>query len=120
MIWTIVSKAEMEGYAIPPVFQYYREVVGRENIRLTIVDEDDPLDFVEEKDIVLLRTASRSLIETIEGKGVATTAEHYSVYQKASDKAELARLLGSDTLTQAALSNARELRRQALDQKKDK
>lgn len=34
--------------------------------------------------------------------------------------AELARLLGSDTLTQAALSNARELRRQALDQKKDK
>lgn len=93
MIWTIVSKAEMEGYAIPPVFQYYREVVGRENIRLAVVDEDDPLDFVGEKDIVLLRTASRSLIETIEAKGVATTAEHYSVYQLASDKAELARLL---------------------------
>ncbi len=32
--------------------------------------------------------------------------------------AELARLLGSDTLTQAALSNARELREQALNQKK--
>ncbi len=31
--------------------------------------------------------------------------------------AELARLLGSDTLTQAALSNAREMRRQALEQK---
>ena len=93
MIWTIVSKAEMEGYAIPPVFQYYREVVGRENIRLAVVDEDDPLDFVGEKDIVLLRTASGSLIETIEAKGVATTAEHYSVYQQASDKAELARLL---------------------------
>lgn len=93
MIWTIVSKAEMEGYAIPPVFQYYREVVGRENIRLAVVDEDDPLDFVGEKDIVLLRTASRSLIETIEAKGVPTTAEHYSVYQQASDKAELARLL---------------------------
>lgn len=93
MIWTIVSKAEMEGYAIPPVFQYYREVVGRENIRLAVVDEDDPLDFVGEKDIVLLRTASRSLIETMKAKGVATTAEHYSVYQLASDKAELARLL---------------------------
>lgn len=93
MIWTIVSKAEMEDYAIPPVFQYYREVVGRENIRLAVVDEDDPLDFVGEKDIVLLRTASGSLIETIEAKGVATTAEHYSVYQLASDKAELARLL---------------------------
>lgn len=93
MIWTIVSKAEMEGYAIPPVFQYYREVVGRESIRLAVVDEDDPLDFVGEKDIVLLRTASGSLIETIETKGVATTAEHYSVYQLASDKAELARLL---------------------------
>ena len=83
----------MEGYAIPPVFQYYREVVGRENIRLAVVDEDDPLDFVGEKDIVLLRTASRSLIETMKAKGVATTAEHYSVYQLASDKAELARLL---------------------------
>lgn len=32
--------------------------------------------------------------------------------------AELARLLGSDVLTQAALSNARELREQALEQKK--
>ena len=32
--------------------------------------------------------------------------------------AELARLLGSDTLTQAALSNAQELREQALEQKK--
>lgn len=83
----------MEGYAIPPVFQYYREVVGRENIRLAVVDENDPLDFVMENDIVLLRTASKNLIETIERKGVATTAEHYSVYQLASDKAELARLL---------------------------
>lgn len=93
MIWTIVSKAEMEGYAIPPVFQYYREVIGRENIRLAIVDENDPLDFVREHDIVLLRTASKNLIETIERKGVTTTAEHYSVYQQASDKAGLARLL---------------------------
>lgn len=83
----------MEGYAIPPVFQYYREVVGRENIRLAVVDDNDPLDFVMENDIVLLRTASKNLIETIERKGVSTTAEHYSVYQQASDKAELAVLL---------------------------
>lgn len=93
MIWTIVSKAEMEGYAIPPVFQYYREVIGRENISLSVVDEDDPLDFIRYGDLVLLRTASRKLIETIESKGVATTAEHYSVYQQASDKAELGRFL---------------------------
>lgn len=93
MIWTIVSKGEMEVYAIPPVFQYYREVVGRENIRLAVVDDNDPLDFVMENDIVLLRTASKNLIDTIERKGVATTAEHYSVYQQASDKAELAVLL---------------------------
>ncbi|MDE6701973.1 MAG: DNA repair protein RecN, partial [Acetatifactor sp.] len=33
--------------------------------------------------------------------------------------AELARLLGSDVLTQAALSNARELREQALEQKSE-
>ena len=73
MIWTIVSKGEMEVYAIPPVFQYYREVVGRENIRLAVVDDNDPLDFVMENDIVLLRTASKNLIDTIERKGVATT-----------------------------------------------
>lgn len=34
--------------------------------------------------------------------------------------AELARLLGSDSLTQAALSNAQEMRRQALDHKRSK
>lgn len=89
MIWSIVSKAEMEGYKIPPVFQYYMEVIGKENISLAVVDEDDPLEFVHEDDVVLLRTASKRLINTIKKKGVATTAEAYSVYEAARDKKEL-------------------------------
>ena len=93
MVWSIVSKKEMDGYRIPPVFQYYREVIGKENIQLAVVDESDPLDFVKKDDVVLLRTASKQLIDTIEKKGVCTTAEHYSVYQMASDKKELGRFL---------------------------
>ena len=86
MIWTIVSKKEMEGYDIPPVFQYYREVIGRENIELAVVDENDKLDFVKEDDIVLLRTASEDLVSTITKKRVRTTAEKYPVYYQSSDK----------------------------------
>ena len=95
MIWTIVSKKEMEGYNIPPVFQYYREVVGRENISLAVVDEDDKLDFVREDDIILLRTASKRLVSTIMQKHVRTTAEKYSVYLQSSDKAQLSAYLDS-------------------------
>ena len=93
MIWTIVSKAEMEGYKIPPVFQYYREVIGKENISLAVVDEDDPLDFVKPHDVILLRTASERLIESIERKGVASTAESYSLYRQVQDKAGLGQFL---------------------------
>lgn len=93
MVWTIVSKAEMGGYAIPPVFQYYREVVGKENIKLAVVEEDDPLDFVGQDDIVLLRTADERLITTIKNKGVRTTAEDFAVYQAARDKKNLSEYL---------------------------
>ena len=93
MVWSIVSKKEMEGYKIPPVFQYYREVIGKENIGLAVVDEDDPLVFVHEDDVVLLRTASKQLIDTIEKKGVCSTAEAYSVYLQAQDKKELGRYM---------------------------
>ena len=93
MIWSIVSKDEMEGYKIPPVFQYYREVIGKENISLAVVDETDPLTFVHEDDMVLLRTASKRLINTIEKKGVCSTAEAYSVYEAARDKKELGRYM---------------------------
>lgn len=93
MIWTVVSKAEMAGYVIPPVFQYYREVVGKENIELKVIDEDDPLDFVQEDDTILLRTASKSIVDTIKSKCLKSTAENYDVYSRASDKETLARYL---------------------------
>lgn len=83
----------MEGYDIPPVFQYYREVVGKENIRLAVVSEDDPLCFIQEDDVVLLRTASDSLIKTIHGKGVKTTAEKHEIYNLANDKFQLSKFL---------------------------
>ena len=46
MIWSVVSKSEMEGFGTSPVFRFYREVLGKENIKLAVVDEDDELDFV--------------------------------------------------------------------------
>lgn len=93
MIWAIVSKDEMEGYNIPPVFQYYREVVGKENIQLAVVSEDDHLDFIQQNDVALLRTASDSLIRTIINKGINTTAEKPEVYHLANDKLQVSEFL---------------------------
>ena len=93
MIWSIVSKDEMEGYSIPPVFQYYREVIGKDNIRLAVVDRNDPLEFVERGDVVLLRTVDENLIESIKRRGASTTAEKYSLYQQVWDKKTLANFL---------------------------
>ena len=93
MIWSIVSKDEMENYGTSNVFKFYREALGRENIKLTVVDETDSLDFVSEDDIVLLRTASKLLIDTIRKKGVKTTAEDFDVYSLADDKLQISRFL---------------------------
>lgn len=89
MIWSVVSKAEMEGYIIPPVFQYYREVFGRENIKLAVVDEDDSLSFVNKDDVVLLRTANKSIIENIKKRKARTTAENFEIYNLVQDKKKL-------------------------------
>lgn len=77
----------------PSVFRYYQEALGKDNIQLAVVDETDNLDFINKGDIVLLRTASKSLINTINKKGVRTTAEDFSKYELVSDKAKLARWL---------------------------
>lgn len=93
MIWSITSKKEMEDLKTPSVFRYYQEALGKDNIQLAVVDETDNLDFVNKGDIVLLRTASDLLINTIRKKGVRTTAEDFSKYELVKDKAKLARWL---------------------------
>ena len=93
MIWSITSKKEMEELNTPSVFRYYQEALGRENIQLAVVDETDNLDFIDKEDVVLLRTASELLINTIRKKGVRTTAEDFSKYELVRDKAKLARWL---------------------------
>ena len=68
MIWVIQAK-EDEEYAIPTVFRYYREVVGKENIKLVTVNEDEEYDFVnKENDIILLRTFNKQIIKRIKEK----------------------------------------------------
>lgn len=81
MIWSITSKEEMENYGISSVFKYYREALGKDNVKLAVVDENDKLDFLQKEDVALLRTASESLIKTIRAKGVKTTAEDFSKYE---------------------------------------
>ena len=93
MIWSIVSKDEMDNYGTGNVFKFYREALGRESIKLAVVDETDSLDFVSEDDIVLLRTASKLLVDTIRKKGVKTTAEDFDVYSLADDKLQMNRFL---------------------------
>lgn len=93
MIWSIVSKDEMDNYGTSNVFKFYREALGRDSIKLAVVDEADSLDFVSEDDIVLLRTASKLLVDTIRKKGVKTTAEDFDVYSLADDKLQMNRFL---------------------------
>lgn len=94
MIWSIVSKEEMKG-CNSPTFSFYEEALGESNIQLAVVDEIDRLSFVQENDIVLLRTASKQLIDTIRKKGVKTTAENYNTYYLAKDKVKVSRFLHS-------------------------
>lgn len=93
MIWSVVTKEEMEGYGTSPVFRFYREAIGKDNIKLAVVDENDPLDFVGPNDIVLLRSANEHLINTIERKEIKSTAENYLLYVLVQDKASLAEIL---------------------------
>ncbi len=93
MIWSITSKEEMENYGISSVFKYYREALGKDNVKLAIVDENDKLDFLQKEDVALLRTASESLIKTIRAKGVKTTAEDFSKYELVKDKEKVFRFL---------------------------
>lgn len=86
MIWAVVSKKEMECCDTSPVFTYYQEAVGKDNIKLAVVEEDDELEFVHHDDIVLLRTASEKLIKTIKKNNIKSTAEDYSSYLFTSDK----------------------------------
>ena len=102
MIWSIVSKDEMENFGTGNVFKFYQEALGRDNIKLAVVEETDNLDFVSNNDIVLLRTASKQLIDTIRKKGVKTTAEEYDTYYLADDKLQISRfLLGKGILASA-------------------
>ena len=90
MIWSVVSKSEMDGFGTSPVFRFYREALGKNNIKLAVVDEDDELDFVGPDDVVLLRTASKKLLGTIVRRGIKSTAEAFEAYEIIKDKAGLA------------------------------
>ena len=83
----------MESYGISSVFKYYREALGKDNIKLAVVDENDKLDFLQKEDVALLRTASEPLIKTIREKGVKTTAEEFSKYELVKDKETVFRFL---------------------------
>lgn len=93
MIWSIVSKNEMEGFGTSPVFRFYEEALGSQNINLAVVEENDELAFLHEGDIALLRTASKSLIDTITEKGIKTTAEPYYLYELVNDKRRVSEYL---------------------------
>ena len=88
MIWSIVHTPEMQD-GTTPIFRFYQEVIGKENIRLAVVDEDDRLDFVSKDDMVLVRTANRRLWKTIRSKMVRSTLEDQWAYELAEDKASL-------------------------------
>lgn len=83
----------MENYKIPPIFKYYREVVGKDKIRLAIVNDDDELNFVDkDQDIVLLRSANKNIVNCIKDKRLISTAEDFSIYKIVRDKKNIGKL----------------------------
>lgn len=98
MIWSVVLKSEMEGFGTLPVFRFYQEALGRDNITLAVVNENDNLDFVKENDVVLLRSANKSIIDTIIRKKISSTAETNENYDLVKDKALLAVILKSQNI----------------------
>ena len=93
MVWSLVTKKEMDGFGTNPVFRFYREALGKDNIKLAVVEESDPLDFIDVSDIILLRTANKSLIDRIQQKGVKSTSEDFGVYELVNDKIALGEYL---------------------------
>lgn len=83
----------MLEYGTSPVFRFYEEALGSDNINLAVVDEYDSLPFLHEGDIALLRTASEPLINTIGEKGIRTTAEPFGLYTLVNDKKAVSELL---------------------------
>ena len=93
MIWSVVSKEEMLHCNSNPVFNYYKEALGKDNIKLGIVDDSFNIDFVGKRDIVLLRTGSYALAKNIKEAGVRSTAEEPHLYKLVADKEKVSSLL---------------------------
>ena len=89
MSWSIVSTEEMASTATTPVFRHYQEAIGKDRIRLAAVKEGEPLDFTNISDVVLLRTASKSLIDEIRSRKLKSTAEEYALDELANDKCRM-------------------------------
>lgn len=94
MIWSIVHKPEMAD-GTEPIFRYYREALGKDNVSLAVVEEDDPLDFVGPDDTILVRTANEKLQKAISKKDARNTLESGLAYRLANDKAALSMLLSA-------------------------
>ena len=77
------------------VFRFNEEALGRDNIKLAAVDENDDLSFVKSDDIVISRTFNGTLIDRIKATGARNTAEHKLLYGLVRDKVLLSDYLDS-------------------------
>lgn len=84
----IITKEEMADGS-QHVFRFNEEALGRDNIKLAVVEENDDLSFVKPDDIIISRTFNRNLIDRIKSSGARNTAEDYSTYALIRDKIAL-------------------------------
>lgn len=92
MIWMIITDVEM-GDGAQHVFRFNEEALGRDNIKLAVIDENDGLNFISQNDIIISRTFNRKLIDKIKEKGVKNTAENFLLYELTKDKIMLSDFL---------------------------
>lgn len=95
MIWVINHISEYDPTF--PTFRYYQEVIGRDNIRLYCAGDRETFDFLNENDIVLLRSGDAAMVDSLIKRqkvvGFKSTIEDPLVIATAYDKAEIKGIL---------------------------
>lgn len=95
MIWVINHISEYDESF--PTFRYYREVIGRENIRIYCAKDGETFDFLMSDDIVLLRSGDSSMVKSLIARqnevGFISTVESPTTIATAYNKAKIKSIL---------------------------
>lgn len=95
MIWVINHVSEYDETF--PTFRYYREVIGRDNVKIFCAKDCEMFDFLTHDDIVLLRSGDRMMVDRLLTRqsevGFKSTIESQDTIKLAYDKVAIKKIL---------------------------